>query len=315
MSDSLVSVIVPVWQVEPYLDKCVRSIVDQTYSNLEIILVDDGSPDNCPAMCDAWAEKDRRIRVIHKANGGISDARNAGLNIASGDYIVFVDSDDYVHHSLIELMLAHNSSDTISLCLCQRVTTDETVSQCKTQSGTKTVLIRNLKDFVGIRDGLFCWGIMFSKELIDRIPTVRFDTNLNNLEDCFWMSIILTRVKKTIVINEEKPMYYYLDRGNSITSKSVDRRWQASSWIKVLNSLTDYLDIQRKNLDSNGRKIIKQAIVHAKKNFYSECYSANMSVRTVTDLCGRSTAEAIAYREALFLKDGLQKLYKLLPNR
>lgn len=75
----LVSIIVPIYKVEPYLDQCVQSIVDQTYANLEIILVDDGSPDNCPAMCDAWAEKDSRIRVIHKANGGVSSARNAGL--------------------------------------------------------------------------------------------------------------------------------------------------------------------------------------------------------------------------------------------
>lgn len=99
----LISVIVPVYKVEPYLDKCVRSIVDQTYQNLEIILVDDGSPDRCGVMCDAWAAKDSRIKVIHKKNGGLSDARNAGLAVATGEYIAFVDSDDwvdpnYLHH-------------------------------------------------------------------------------------------------------------------------------------------------------------------------------------------------------------------------
>ena len=91
-----VSVIVPIYKVEPYLDQCVQSIVNQTYKNLEIILVDDGSPDNSPAMCDAWAEKDNRIRVIHKENGGFSSARNAGLDAATGDYIQFVDSDDWI---------------------------------------------------------------------------------------------------------------------------------------------------------------------------------------------------------------------------
>ena len=100
--EPLISVIVPVYKVEEYLDKCVESIVDQTYRNLEIILVDDGSPDNCPKMCDEWAKKDKRIKVIHKENGGLSDARNAGIDIAKGEYITFIDSDDTVSIDFIE---------------------------------------------------------------------------------------------------------------------------------------------------------------------------------------------------------------------
>ena len=96
MNLPLISVIVPVYKVEKYLDRCVQSIVDQTYKNLEIILVDDGSPDNCPAMCDAWAEKDHRIKVIHQQNAGGGAARNAALDIAQGDLIAFADSDDYL---------------------------------------------------------------------------------------------------------------------------------------------------------------------------------------------------------------------------
>lgn len=110
----MISVIVPVYKVEPYLDRCVRSIVEQTYTDLEIILVDDGSPDNCPAMCDAWAEKDNRIKVIHKQNGGLSDARNAGMDIASGDYLGFVDSDDWIAAEMYQVlydMLQRDSSD------------------------------------------------------------------------------------------------------------------------------------------------------------------------------------------------------------
>ena len=92
----LISVIIPIYNVEAYLDECIASVIAQTYSNLEIILVDDGSPDNCPQMCDEWAAKDSRIRVIHKENGGLSDARNAGIDIATGEYIAFVDSDDWI---------------------------------------------------------------------------------------------------------------------------------------------------------------------------------------------------------------------------
>lgn len=91
-----VSLIVPIYNVEPYLDRCVRSLVEQTHRDLEIILVDDGSPDRCPAMCDEWARQDTRIRVVHKENGGLGYARNSGLDIASGDYICFVDSDDFL---------------------------------------------------------------------------------------------------------------------------------------------------------------------------------------------------------------------------
>ena len=90
------SIIIPVYRVEDTLDKCVESVLKQDYDNMEIILVDDGSPDNCPQKCDDWARKDTRIRVIHKANGGLSDARNAALDIVQGDYITFVDSDDFI---------------------------------------------------------------------------------------------------------------------------------------------------------------------------------------------------------------------------
>lgn len=95
MSFPLISVIVPIYKVEEYLLECVKSIVGQTYKNLEIILVDDGSPDRCPEMCDRMASEDSRIKVVHKSNGGLSDARNAGIDIATGEYILFIDSDDY----------------------------------------------------------------------------------------------------------------------------------------------------------------------------------------------------------------------------
>lgn len=101
----LISVIVPIYKVEQYLNRCVQSIVDQTYKNLEIILVDDGSPDNSPAMCDAWAEKDDRVQVVHKKNGGVSSARNAGLDAANGAYIGFVDGDDYIEPDMYAQLL------------------------------------------------------------------------------------------------------------------------------------------------------------------------------------------------------------------
>ena len=96
MQQGLISVVLPVYHTERYLDRCVTSVVNQTYSNLEIILVDDGSPDRCPQMCDEWAKKDSRIRVVHKQNAGLGMARNSGIEAATGEYICFFDSDDYV---------------------------------------------------------------------------------------------------------------------------------------------------------------------------------------------------------------------------
>lgn len=100
----LVSIIVPVYKVEEYLDECVGSIVNQSYQDFEMILIDDGSPDNCPDMCDAWAQKDARIKVIHKQNGGVSSARNEGLKIASGEWVWFIDSDDTIEENALALL-------------------------------------------------------------------------------------------------------------------------------------------------------------------------------------------------------------------
>lgn len=102
------SIIVPVYKVEPYLHRCVDSILAQTFTDFELILVDDGSPDNCGAICDEYAAKDSRILVIHKENGGLSDARNAGLDIAKGEYIGFVDSDDYISPQMYHFQLTHS---------------------------------------------------------------------------------------------------------------------------------------------------------------------------------------------------------------
>ena len=100
--NDLISIIIPVYKVEKYLNKCIDSVIGQTYKNLEIILVDDGSPDNCPRICNEYASIDKRAIVIHKENGGLSSARNAGLDIAKGEYIFFLDSDDYIAENTIE---------------------------------------------------------------------------------------------------------------------------------------------------------------------------------------------------------------------
>lgn len=113
-----ISIILPVYNVEKYLDKCLDSLVNQTYKKLEIILVDDGSPDNSGKICDEWAKKDKRIKVIHKENGGVSSARNKGLDIATGDYIGFVDPDDYVDLTMYEKLVAKAQEEDADITFC-----------------------------------------------------------------------------------------------------------------------------------------------------------------------------------------------------
>ena len=119
MTEELISVIVPVYNVAPYLDRCVRSIVDQTYKNLEIILVDDGSTDGSGTMCDDWAKKDSRIKVIHKPNGGPSEARNAGIDLSTGDYLGFADSDDWLDTAMLEVLYtAIRNNQGVNMAVC-----------------------------------------------------------------------------------------------------------------------------------------------------------------------------------------------------
>ena len=134
----LISVIVPVFKVEQYLNRCVESIVNQTYKNLEIILVDDGSPDDCPTICDTWAKKNSGIKVIHKTNGGLSDARNAGLVAATGQYIAFVDSDDWIQKTFIDYLYRAitNTGADLSACDVRFVPDGEEVSDSTEPFGT-----------------------------------------------------------------------------------------------------------------------------------------------------------------------------------
>ena len=113
-----VSIIVPVYKVEKYLDRCIESLIAQTLSDIEIILVDDGSPDNCPSLCDRWAKKDSRIKVIHKENGGLGFARNSGLDIACGEYVGFVDSDDFVKHDMYEALYSAAKNEDADIAMC-----------------------------------------------------------------------------------------------------------------------------------------------------------------------------------------------------
>lgn len=210
----LISVIVPVYKVESYLDRCVASIVNQTYSNLEIILVDDGSPDNCPAMCDAWAEKDPRIKVIHRENGGLSDARNAGMAIATGEYIAFVDSDDYLAPEMYQHLYEHLVADgsDIAACGVEMVFEDGSPSRMLTKSGCCVLNTAEAMASVIAEDWLKqpVWCKLYKTELIRDIlfPVGKYH------EDVFWTYRAVAVAQKVSIL--DTPCYFYTQRSGSI---------------------------------------------------------------------------------------------------
>ena len=227
----LISVIVPVYKVEKYLDRCVESIVNQTYKNLEIILVDDGSPDNCGAMCDKWAEKDSRIKVIHKENGGLSDARNAGMDIATGDLMGFVDSDDWIHENYICYMLqAIKICDAeIAACDISIVTDDDSVKSEKMNFDYVEYTNEEAMSYLtqGQKVRAVAWNKLYSKKLLknERFPYGRFH------EDEFFTYKIIGKTNKVLYVN--CPLYYYYQRVGSIMN---------SISVKHLDALDAYLE-------------------------------------------------------------------------
>lgn len=215
MTQSLVSIIVPIYKVEPYLRRCLDSIVNQTYTNLEIILVDDGSPDGCPQICDEYAAKNNRIVVIHKENGGLSDARNAGLDICKGEYVSFVDSDDWVEKNYIESLLYIAIKENADITIGENF-----ISRNKNISINKSY---NTKVYIS-KDAIFhllknnhiaftvSWGKLYKRELFSslRFPIGKYH------EDEFTTYILFYNSKKIAYTSEI--LYYYDQRAGSIVS-------------------------------------------------------------------------------------------------
>ena len=228
MTTSLISVIVPVYRVEEYLERCVKSILSQTYKNLEVILVDDGSPDQCPAICDACAEKDARVKVIHQENKGLSGARNAGIDAASGEYLAFVDSDDYVSPHFIEELyqLLQDTGCAIGQCRFSYVKGDGLVEE-----GDSAFCIYRgeslMEQLYGPEEKATCfvvaWNKLYRAELFKetgiRYPEGRIH------EDEATTYRLFHEAKKLAFL--DRALYgYYTENGGSITSVFSAKRLQ-----------------------------------------------------------------------------------------
>lgn len=240
MEEQLVTIVVPVYNVEKYLNRCIESLVNQTYRNLEIILVDDGSPDNCPIICDEWADKDCRIKVIHKTNAGLGMARNSGIDCASGKYIFFFDSDDYVDVTIVEkcvLSARKHDSDVVIYGRCEvyedgRCVPKEVASE--KDVFVKEEVINDLLPAMFTYDmgfGVSAWGKMFSLDTIRRF-SLRFVSEREIIsEDAYFSLEYFSNISKALIINE--CLYFYYKREDSLSrSFRLDRHKQNDKFLQ-----------------------------------------------------------------------------------
>ena len=220
-----ISIIVPVYKVEKELDRCVQSLLKQTYKNLEIILVDDGSPDRCPILCDQYAMEDERIRVIHKKNGGLSDARNAGLNLATGEYVLYVDSDDYIELDSCERLISATSDGQVDIVVGNAIMEKPDGNEKMIHSATPAGFIYSAKDFV---EKAVCesqwyapaWLNMYRRKfLLDN--ELYFKKGIY-FEDVQMLPRVFLPAKKITCI--DGTFYHYIIRENSIMTSQRDEK-------------------------------------------------------------------------------------------
>ncbi len=226
MTEKLISVIVPVYKAEKYLNQCVESILNQTYRNLEVILVDDGSPDECPEICDAWAKKDNRVKVIHQLNSGGGKARNVALACAKGDYITFVDSDDYISVDMFQTLSKYFDEE-IDIVECNYTNTDNDCAEFDDLN--LPIQIEEYSSFEAmkknIEDHIFrqlIWNKMYRREVIGQ---VRFPEG-KKIDDEFWTYQVIGNAKKLRRI--DKAFYAYRQQPNSVMHLlDTKKRFQA----------------------------------------------------------------------------------------
>lgn len=278
MSD-LISIIVPIYNVEKYLDRCMKTLQEQTYKNIEIILVDDGSPDNCPAMCDKYAQEDSRIKVVHKENAGLGFARNSGLEVATGKYIAFVDSDDYVTGDMCEKLYEaaiKNDADVVYGGIYYtegtEITRESKVEKQQVWKDGKEFLLEMIgTEPAAANDTIIevsVWKALFKKELFDK-HYIRFVSERQFIsEDVIFDIDYLSKANNIVVI--PNCVYYYVNNPQSLSKNfrtdrfdkdkvlydEIKRRLSRIYSEEVINRRTDRFLIARARFD------MKQIVHH-----------------------------------------------------
>ena len=223
-----ISIIIPMYNVEKYLKRCLDSVLNQTFQDWTAICVDDGSPDNSGKIAEEYAKKDERFVVIHKENGGLSDARNAGMKKVKSEYVMFLDSDDFIHPQTLEIIYALAQKNNVDMVAFKFTITKEDVNEFKTFSKIDYIITNNVLKYAAERDGIkskyaikrsYVWLKLYKTDLIKNIPS---PVSLRLCEDFYWTSEVYSKLPKTLIANV--PLYYYFQNGTSLlhSTKKID---------------------------------------------------------------------------------------------
>lgn len=276
--DKLISIIVPIYKVEKYLKKCIESILKQTYKNIEIILVDDGSPDNCGKICDDYKQMDKRIKVIHKNNGGLSEARNYGIREAKGDYLLFVDSDDFIAENICEILINNINKYSADMAICnfyyvfenKKAIKNEMSSKKDVQVLEKENIIREY--FLNYSVDLnVAWNKLYKKDIFKGKNAILFPVGKLH-EDTYIMYKIYYNLNRLVRIN--KPLYYYRQRNDSIISSFSIKNVE-----DIMGYIKDYY-IFSKNVDEDLRQMIQIECIKQ----YIGCIRRSMKANIFNDV-------------------------------
>ena len=257
-----VSIVVPIYKVEKYLKRCVKSILNQSYSHLEVILVDDGSPDKCGEIAEHFAHKDQRVRVFHKKNGGLSDARNYGMHYVTGDYVLFVDSDDWLDSNIIEEMVKASDdfqADVVQTGFYYAYDDDDLLFDNRYHSqDDEPVVLENPKLMSELvmnkRVKNFAWGKLYKTELIKDLP---FEKGVL-FEDVFWAHHVMNRVQTYVMLHQ--PMYYYYQRNDSIVASYSPKNLDILSGLKARHQFIE--NFYENLVDESYKVILQTSLMH-----------------------------------------------------
>lgn len=219
MEEALVSIVIPVYNVEKYVEKCVNSVLAQSYRNTEIILVDDGATDGSPTLCDQYAEKDDRVKVIHKKNGGLSDARNAGIEFATGEYLMFVDGDDYISPDMVEILYNAITREKAELSICNFLYVTGDAALMDDNNTNLPIQDEVISGEIVLKEKLFepkswYWVTAINKLYDKRLfNEIRFEKGKIH-EDEFILHKIMLQCKRIACVSDG--LYFYVQRTQSI---------------------------------------------------------------------------------------------------